>query len=63
MHWYRQQLKIVIKLVTDCFQGQANVTAFHISTNVMSEGWLMTFSGQMFMSFLNIKIADQGLLW
>ena len=62
MRWYAQQLKITVGFVTNCFRGQTNVTAFHVSIDVVAKGWPVVLLAQQFASLHDAKIAGQKIV-
>ena len=57
MCWYKQQLKITVRLVTNCFEGKTNVASFYLGLNIVAEGWPVIFFDKKLTSFFNTKMA------
>lgn len=55
MDEYLQGLKITIKLMTNYFEGEINITALYVYLNVIVKNSLIIFLGSNFVSFLDIK--------
>ena len=62
MRWYKQELKINVGLVVDCFWGSTIFTAFYVVSNIVAKNWSIVFLAQKLKSLLNAKIAAQKVI-
>ena len=53
----RQGLKVTIKFVSDCFQGQVYIASLYVVLNIIAKRWPVIFFGYKLTCFLNIKVA------
>ena len=62
MSWYKQELQVSIRLVSDCLWAQAYVTAFDISLNIFLEARPIVFSADKVLGFINTKMSCQRVV-